>query len=87
MAYSLLSGFYEWLTHREPVRLLLIGLDDVGWAEEGKGRPCYGLLVRDAALATFYAPSFRMFQNVSPKSLLALSGGEDQRAGGPKGCM
>ncbi|KAL6769354.1 hypothetical protein ACKKBG_A30680 [Auxenochlorella protothecoides x Auxenochlorella symbiontica] len=30
MAYSLISGFYDWWTHREPVRLLLIGIDDAG---------------------------------------------------------
>lgn len=29
MAYSLVSGFIRWLSYQEPVKLLLIGLENV----------------------------------------------------------
>lgn len=29
MAYSLISGFFQWLTYKEPLNILLIGLDNV----------------------------------------------------------
>lgn len=29
MAFSLITGFVEWLRHREPVKILILGLDGV----------------------------------------------------------